>query len=74
MRGLSVPFAEAKRAQEHFGVAFAQLVDPRETVELPGPGPGQKRHVARELIAHVVEQRLEEMFASSTPSCCGRAS
>ena len=62
VRGLSVPFAEAKRAQEHFGVAFAQLVDPRETVELPGPGPGQKRHVARELIAHVVEQRLEEMF------------
>ena len=63
VRGLSVPFAEAKRAKEHFGVAFAQLVDPQETVELPGPGPGQKRHVARELIAHVVEQRLDEMFS-----------
>ncbi len=62
VRGLSVPFAEAKRAKEHFGVAFAQLVDPRETVELPGPSPGQKRHVARELIAHVIEQRLDEMF------------
>ena len=37
-------------------------MDPQETVELPGPGPGQKRHVARELIAHVVEQRLDEMF------------
>ncbi len=31
-------------------------------VELPGPSPGQTRHVARELIAHVVEQRLDEMF------------
>ena len=62
VRGLSVPFAEAKRAKEHFGVAFAQLVDPQETVELPGPSPGQRRHVARELIAHVVEQRLDEMF------------
>ena len=62
VRGLSVPFAEAKRAKERFGVAFAQLVDPQETVELPGPGPGQKRHVARELIAHVVEQRLDEIF------------
>jgi cell division protein FtsA len=62
VRGLSVPFAEARRAKEHFGVAFAQLVDPRETVELPGPSPGQKRHVARELIAHVIEQRLDEMF------------
>ena len=62
VRGLSVPFAEATRAKEHFGVAFAQLVDPQETVELPGPSPGQTRHVARELIAHVVEQRLDEMF------------
>jgi cell division protein FtsA len=62
VRGLSVPFAEAKRAKEHFGVAFAQLVDPQETIELPGPAPGQTRHVARELIAHVVEQRLDEMF------------
>ena len=62
VRGLAVPYAEAQRAKEHYGTAFAQLVDPRETVELPGPAPGQKRAVARELIAHVVEQRLDEMF------------
>lgn len=62
VRGLSVPYAEARRALEHHGTAFAQLVDPRETVEMPGPSPGQKRAVARELIAHVIEQRLDEMF------------
>jgi cell division protein FtsA len=62
VRGLSIPFAEAQRAKEIHGVAFAQLVDPQETVELPGPGPGQTRHVARELIAHIVEQRLDEIF------------
>ena len=62
VRGLSVPYAEAQKAKEHYGTAFAQLVDPRETVELPGPSPGQKRAVARELIAHIVEQRLDEMF------------
>lgn len=62
VRGLSIPFAEAQRAKEQHGVAFAQLVDPQETVELPGPGPGQKRHVARELIAHIAEQRLDELF------------
>ncbi|GMR13046.1 MAG: cell division protein FtsA [Gemmatimonadota bacterium] len=60
VKGLSVPFTEARRAKEQYGVAFAQLVDPQETVELPGPSPGQKRHVARELIAHIVEQRLDE--------------
>jgi cell division protein FtsA len=62
VRGLSVPFAEAQKAKEQYAVAFTQLVDPQETVELPGPSPGQKRHIARELIAHIVEQRLDEVF------------
>jgi len=62
VKGLSIPFAEAQKAKEQYGAAFAQMVDPQETVELPGPSPGQRRHVARELIAHVVEQRLDEMF------------
>jgi cell division protein FtsA len=63
VRGLSVPWAEAQRAKEHYATAYTQMVDPRETVELPGPSPNQKRAVARELIAHIVEQRLDEMFA-----------
>ncbi len=62
VRGLSIPFGEAQRLKESHAVAFAQLVDPQETVEVPGPGPGQSRQVARELIAHVVEQRLDEVF------------
>ena len=62
VKGLSIPFAEAQKAKELYGAAFAQAVDPQETVELPGPSPGQRRHVARELIAHIVEQRLDEMF------------
>jgi len=57
-----VPYAEAQKAKEQYGTAFAQLVDPRETVEMPGPSPGQMRAVARELIAHIIEQRLDEMF------------
>lgn len=62
VKGLNIPFGEAQRAKEMHATASAQLVDPQETVEVPGPGPGQKRHVARELIAHVVEQRLDEIF------------
>ena len=41
VKGLSVPFAEAQRAKEQHAMACAQLVDPQETVELPGPSPGQ---------------------------------
>lgn len=61
-KGLSVTYAEAEKAKERHGVAYAQLVDPRETVELPGPGPGTVRQVARELIAHIIEQRLDEIL------------
>jgi cell division protein FtsA len=63
VKGLSIPFAEAERTKESYAVAFAQLVDPQETIEVPGPSPGQRRTVARELIAHIVEQRLDETFA-----------
>jgi cell division protein FtsA len=62
MRGLSIPYKEAKLAKERYAHAFAQMVDPRETVDLPGPSPNQMRSVACELIAHIVEQRLDEMF------------
>jgi cell division protein FtsA len=61
-KGLSITYTEAEKAKERHGVAFAQLVDPRETVELPAPGPGARRQVARELIAHIIEQRLDEIL------------
>ncbi|HUG40498.1 MAG TPA: cell division protein FtsA [Longimicrobiales bacterium] len=62
VKGLSIPYVEAERAKEQYGVASAQLVDPRETVDLPGPSPGSRRQVARELIAHIIEQRLDEIL------------
>ena len=62
IRGLSLPHGEANRVKEAFGLAMARMADPRETVEVPGPGPGQRRLVARELIAHVMEQRLDEIL------------
>jgi cell division protein FtsA len=62
VKGLSIPFAEAQKAKERHAAALSSLVDPQEVVELPGPGPGQTRQVARELITHIVEQRLDELF------------
>lgn len=63
VRGLSLPFVEAQRAKERFGVASTRFVDPRETVDLSGSGPDGRRPVARELIAHVIEQRFDEIFS-----------
>ncbi len=62
VQGLALPFNEARRAFESYGAASASMVDPHEVVELPGPAPGQLRPVAREIIAHVIEERLDEML------------
>ncbi len=62
VQGLSIPFVEAKKTKELFGIACSQLVDPKEMIELPGLVGGQTRQVARELIAHVIEARMDELL------------
>lgn len=62
VKGLSLPYAEAVRVKERWGVARADLVDPHETFEFAGAAAGQTRHIARELLAHIIEQRMDEIF------------
>jgi cell division protein FtsA len=61
-RGLGLPYADAERLKERYGVALAQLVDPSERLEVPGPGPGQRRAVCREWLAHIIESRVDEIL------------
>lgn len=61
-KGLSLPYAEAVRAKERWGAARADMIDPNETFELPGAAPGQTRYIARELLAHIIEQRMDEIL------------
>jgi cell division protein FtsA len=62
VKGLSLPYGEAARAKERWGVARASMVDPREMFELPGSSGGPERQIARELLAHIIEQRMDEIF------------
>jgi cell division protein FtsA len=62
VKGLSLPYAEAARAKEMWGVARSSAVDPREVFEVPGAEPAEVRQIARELLAHIIEQRLDEIF------------
>ncbi len=62
VKGLSLPYTEAARAKEEWGAARAGLVDPREAFEVPGGDPGEVRQIARELLAHIIEQRMDEIF------------
>ncbi len=62
VQGLGVTQADAERLKERFGIAYAPLVDPSEMVALPStPGQGA-RQASRELLSHIIHQRLDEVF------------
>jgi len=60
--GLGITQADAERLKERHGVAYEPLVDPAEAVSLPStPGQGA-RQATRQLVAHIIHQRLDEVF------------
>src|SRR3972149_5123122 len=62
VQGLGVTQADAERLKERSGVAYMPLVDPDEMIDLPStPGQGP-RQAKRELLAHIINQRLDEVF------------
>jgi cell division protein FtsA len=42
---------------------MAALVNPEETIEVPGVGGRKSRIVSRRLLAEIIEPRVEEMFS-----------
>ncbi len=62
VKGLGIPYTEAEKVKERYGVALAHLVDPSQTIEVPGPAPGARKHMPRELLAHIAEQRMDEVL------------
>jgi len=62
VQGLGVTQADAERLKERHGIAYAPLVDSSEMINLPStPGQGA-RQASRELLSHIIHQRLDEIF------------
>ncbi len=62
VQGLSVTQADAERLKEKWGTAYTPLIDPDESIGLPStPGQGV-RQAKRELLAHIIHQRLDEIL------------
>lgn len=59
---LQIPHEEARRVLESHGCALAELVDSRDTVEIPGPTPSRPRRIGRASIADALANRLEAIF------------
>jgi cell division protein FtsA len=61
VHGLSITQTDAERLKERWGVAYTPLAT-EDMIELPGtPGQGP-RQAKQELLAHIIHQRLDEIF------------
>jgi cell division protein FtsA len=62
VHGLGVTQADAERLKERYGSAYEPLVDPTAVIELPSTVAQGDRQIPRELLAHIIHQRMDEIF------------
>ena len=62
VQGIGVTQADAERLKERYGCAYEPLVDPTENIQLPSTVAQGERHVPREVLAHIIHQRMDEIF------------
>jgi cell division protein FtsA len=62
VHGLGVTQADAEKLKEKFGCAYEPLVDPSEVIQLPSTVAQGDRQIPRELLAHIIHQRMDEIL------------
>jgi cell division protein FtsA len=63
VHGLGVTQADAERLKERYGCAYEPLVrDMNERIALPSTVAQGERQVPRELLSHIIHQRMDEVF------------
>ena len=62
VHGLGVTQADAERLKERHGCAYEPLVDPSDIIQLPSTVAQGDRQIPRELLAHIIHQRMDEVF------------
>jgi cell division protein FtsA len=62
VQGLGVTQSDAERLKERHGAAYTPLVDASEMVSLPSTAGQGARTAPRELVAHIIHQRVDEIF------------
>jgi cell division protein FtsA len=62
VHGLALTQADAERLKERYGCAYEPMVDRAEVLRLPGTVAQGDRQIPRELLAHIIHQRMDEIF------------
>jgi len=60
--GLRTPFEKAEELKIAHGSALAARVDAAETLQVPGVGGREFKEISRQLLATMIEPRMEEIF------------
>jgi cell division protein FtsA len=63
VHGLGVTQSDAERLKERYGCAYEPLLaDSNEVIQLPSTVAQGDRQIPRELLAHIIHQRTDEIF------------
>lgn len=60
--GLRTPAHEAEKIKQRYGCSMAGMVHKDETIEVPSVGGRNPRILSRQILAEIVEPRMEEIF------------
>ncbi len=60
--GLRTPAAEAEKIKKKYGCALASMVKRDEMIEVPSVGGRKPRTVSRQILAEIIEPRVEEIM------------
>jgi cell division protein FtsA len=62
VHGLGLPQADADRVKERHGCAYEPMVDRADMIPLPSTAAQGDRQISRDLLAHIIHQRMDEIF------------
>lgn len=62
VQGLGITQHDAEQLKEAYGCAYEPMVDPDQVIAMPATGTHAERHLSRELMTHIIHQRMDEIF------------
>lgn len=62
VHGLGVTQHDAERLKDAYGCALESWISSDELIAVPASGSQGDRHLSRELMAHIIHQRMDEIF------------
>lgn len=62
VQGLGITNSDAEQLKEAYGCAYEPMVDPEQVIAMPASASHGERHISRELMTHIIHQRMDEIF------------